>query len=331
MFLMAFLVFGMIGLVSAEETDSGIEIQKPGSINGFERVMENFRLSLISNPEKKAERALEFAEERLAEIEKLTEEGDFERAEKLREHYEKMIQRSEEAMGKMEFNGDLKKSENALRAMARMQNDIEGHEEKINEIHTRILENNENMTDEELENLEELFEVLSERGEEIAEKAAEKRENFETKHKVLSEMTDEELLEFLEQIESEEGLFEEREMRLEREKVRNTREINAREMNLERTQERIENSNMTDEEKEMALERFEMQQENFEEFRERKEQGKNFTQERREEAKELREEHQEDMIEAIEEELENRQNSEENETEDEEESEEENETEESLA
>ncbi len=285
-FLMAFLIFGMISLVSAEETDSEIEIQKPGSINGFERAMENFRLSLISNPEKKAEKALEFAEERLAEIEMLTEKGNFEKAEKLQEHYAKMMQKSEKAMGKMKSNDNLKKSENALRNMAKMQNNIESHEEKLNEIHTRILENRgENMTEEQLEKLEGLFETLSEKSEEMAEKVLEKQENFEIKHKVLSEITDEKLEELLEQIQSEEGFSEEREMRLKREKVRNMREIKAREMNLERHEERIENSNMTEEEKALALERFEMQKANFEQFKERKEKGKEILEQRREEAK----------------------------------------------
>jgi hypothetical protein len=148
-FLMSFLILGMLGVISAEdETSSELGIPKAGSIGPFERIMENFRLGLISNPEKKAEKSLALADERLAEIEKLIEEGEYEKAERLRKHYERMIEKSERAIERIESHEDLEKSEVAIRKMARIENLAESHEERLNEVYTRILENNPEMTDE---------------------------------------------------------------------------------------------------------------------------------------------------------------------------------------
>lgn len=334
-FLLTFLVFGMIGFVSAEENNSEVNIQNAGSINAFERMMERIQLSFISDPEKKAEKTLEYAEERLAEIEKLTEEGKLEEAAKLQKHYQRMIGKSEKAMERIEANGDINKSQNALRKMARIENQIEKHNEKRDMIHLRLLDK-ENLTAEEIEEIEDLFGEIENSSESLDELAEARKENFETKLKVLSELSDEELENLLAQIESQEGILEEREERQIRAKERNMREIEVRERNLERIQERIESSNMTEEEKEIALERFEMQKEHFEEFKERKEESKELFEERREEArerfekaKELREEHNEEMAEAIKEELEERQkDSEEDEVENETEDSEEDEVEE---
>jgi hypothetical protein len=311
-FLMAFLIFGMFGFVSAEETDSEVDIPEAGSISGFERTMERFQLFFIMNPEKKANKGLEIAENRLAEIEKLIEDGNIEEVEKLRQEYGNVLNRVEKAMNKIEANGDFNKSQEDFRKVVRIQNRVESHQEKREMIHLRILEN-QNITLEELENMENIFGEIQNSSNNLTSLVETRKENFETKLKVLSEMSDEELEELLEKVESEEGILQERENRKLREKSRNMKEIEVRERNLERIQEQIENSNMTEEEKEAALERFEMQKENFEEFKERKEviqekteQRRNLARERMENSQEVREEHREKIAEAIGNELEKR-------------------------
>jgi hypothetical protein len=156
-----------------------------------------------------------------------------------------------------------------------------------------------------------MFERLNEKSDMMEEKAMTRLENFETKHKVISEMTDEELEALKMRIESEEGILEQKKAREDRIKEINMRAIEARSKNLEKIAERIENSNMTEEEKELAKERLELQQQNFEEFKERKEQNFEMQEKRKEEAKEryqanseIREQHREDLIDEIEEELE---------------------------
>lgn len=126
-------------------------------------------------------------------------------------------------------------------------------------------------------------------------------------------MSDEELEEFLQRIESEEGIIQERENRNFREKSLENKSIEVRERNLIRIQEQIENSNMSEQEKEAALKKIEMQREHFESFRGRKEiqkeqieQRRNLAKERIEMAKDVREEHREKIVEAIGNELDKR-------------------------
>ena len=317
-FLMVFLVLGMFSFVSAQEEYPEVEIPEAGAISGFERAMERFQLFFIMNPERKIDKSLEIAEQRLTEIEKLIQDGNLEEAEKLREEYRNMLQRTEKAMNKVEANNGLNKSEESLRKVARIQNRIESHQEKREMIHLRILEN-QNMTLEELEEIEKMFGEIENSSEALSSLAETRRENFETKLKVLSEMSDEKLEEYLEKIETEEGILQKREDRMLREKSRNMKEIEIRERNFERFQERIESSNMTEEEKETAFERIEMQKKHFEEFKERKEIVQNKTEDRRdlakerfENAKKIREEHRERIADAIGNKLEDRKNASEN-------------------
>jgi len=317
-FLMVFLVLGMFSFVSAQEEYPEVEIPEAGAISGFERAMERFQLFFIMNPERKTDKSLEIAEQRLTEIEKLVEGGNFEEAEKLREEYRTMLQKAEKSMNKIEANNDFNKSQEAWRKVARIQNRIEKHQEKGKMIRLRILEN-QNMTLEELEEIEEMFGEIQNSSENLSFLTEIRKENFETKLKVLSEMSDEELEDLLERIESEEGILQERENRMIREKSRNIKEIGVRERNIERIQQRIESSNMTEEEKEAAFERIEMQKENFERFKERKEivqnkteQRRNLARERIENAREVREEHREQIAEAIGNELGRRKNTSEN-------------------
>jgi hypothetical protein len=311
-FLMVFLIFGIFGFVSAEEMDSETNLPEAGSISGFERAMNRFQLFFITNPERKADKSLEIAEERLAEIEKLIEEGNLEEAEKLRQEYKYMLEKAEKAMNGIETNEDFNKSQEAFRKIARIKNRVENHQEKTKMIHLRILEN-QNVTFEEFENIEKMFEEIQNSSNNLGSLTESREENFEIKLKILSNMSDEELEEFLQRIESEEGIIQERENRNFREKSLENKSIEVRERNLIRIQEQIENSNMSEQEKEAALKKIEMQREHFESFRGRKEiqkeqieQRRNLAKERIEMAKDVREEHREKIVEAIGNELDKR-------------------------
>lgn len=270
MFVMMFLVFGMMTFVAAEE----LEIEEAGELPGgffygLDRAFDNFKVLMIFNKERKAERAMKIAEERLAEYEALTLSGDTIRAERALASYNKYFARSEKAMNKIE---SIKNPEKGFRNALRFQENMEAHQEKIDEIHTRILERHgENMTDEQLERFEEIFNNIKERSNNLSKRHLEKKNRIKIRHKILSEMTDEEIEEFEEMIDFEEGFKKNREDRGARHEERFGREIEVRERNLERMNELLSNENLTEEERVQIQERIELHESNFEEFSLRKE------------------------------------------------------------
>lgn len=290
-FVMAFMVFGMFSIVSAEELEIEDAGRVPGNaFYGLDQMFDNLRVSMTINQERKAEKALLVAEERLAEIEKLTEDGEIEKAEKARESYEKFIERSENAIKRIESNGDVNKSEEALRRVSRVQESLEAHHEKLKEIHLRIIEaRGDNMTEEELAKIDEIFAALQEKSELIGQRTVNKLTNLETQHKVLADLSDEDLEELLIRIQGEEGIDVMKKDREARDDVRFSREVEAREGNLERFKERIENSNLTDEEKAKALERVNREEMKVQEFKENKEALRERLQDKEHYAEELRE------------------------------------------
>lgn len=270
MFVMMFLVFGMMTFVAAEE----LEIEEAGELPGgffygLDRAFDNFKVSMTFNKERKAERAMKIAEERLAEYEALILIGDTENAEIAKAEYDKFILKSEKAMDRI---GPFKNSEKEFRNAARFEENIEAHQEKIDEIYIRILEKHgENMTDEQLLRFEEIFNNIKERSNNISERHLEKKNQIKTRHKILNVMTDEEVADFEEMIDREEGFMENREARSIRHEGRFDREIEVRERNLERMNELLSNENLTEEERVQIQERIELHESNFEEFSLRKE------------------------------------------------------------
>ncbi len=68
--------------------------EKPGSLlYGFDRAKEAISLALTFSKEKKAEKRLEYAQERLAEAKELSEQGDSERAEVALRHYSRQMEK----------------------------------------------------------------------------------------------------------------------------------------------------------------------------------------------------------------------------------------------
>jgi hypothetical protein len=275
LFIMAFLMLSMVSFVVAEDNETTVQPTEfedagitPGNIfYGFDKAMDNIRVSFTFNKERKAERSLAIAEERLAEAEKLTERGQLERADRSRAQYEKFLSRAEKSIEEMETNGNLNKSEQSIRSIARIQDKFEDHQSKISERKTNFLENHaENMTEEELIKLDELFEKFEVKSEELIDKTLKKRDNIETKYKVQAELSDDELENLLEEIDSEEGLKEAREMRKAKDEQRFVREVEVRERNLERMKVRLNAENLTEDENSLIEARILKEEERFEDF-----------------------------------------------------------------
>src|SRR3989338_1635533 len=125
--IIGMFILSGIALVAAQDDMNVTNAEDPaitegGSISGLDRALENVQLALTFNKEKRAERALLIAEERLAEVRDLVEQKRFEQLDKAEERQEKALDRAQKAIERIQSNNDAK---NDLEKLIKLQEKIE--------------------------------------------------------------------------------------------------------------------------------------------------------------------------------------------------------------
>jgi hypothetical protein len=237
------------------ETPEVPEVETPEAKKvGF---MKRLRFTFTFNKEKKIERALEIAEQKLAYANSIELENP-EKAAKIRAEYDEFVARAEEILEKIQSRADDEnKSAGEVSRLVRIQEQFDKHNEITDALYARALERFEanNASDEKIERFNEFYARALEKNNRTLQRVLEKKKDSLKKYKVLSEKSDEELEEALEEIEEEEGIDEERKERKERYIQRAKKLFELREKRIEEMKERLENSNLTEEEKEEIWER----------------------------------------------------------------------------
>ncbi len=158
----------------------------------FDNMGDRIRFAFAFGNEAKAQKALEIAEEKLAEIEAL-EDADPELVEKARARYERYIERATSHMEKIEARNE-EKAGNALGKVATMQERLELHYNKSLAKKERILKRHEeNMTEEQLARLEAAFGKLENKTERARERLGKKENRVREIYQLKTNATDEEI------------------------------------------------------------------------------------------------------------------------------------------
>jgi len=180
---------------NVEITDAGVS---PDSVvYGLDRAIERINLALIFNKIKRAEKALLIAEERLAEVEAMIEKNKLDKAEIAQQKYKEITEDNEKTIDEIESEGDNETSAKVLRDVIGLELKAMSHREKVVFVKNRILERQSGkMTEEQIAHLREVFDKIISKASEMENKTAEKRNRIKVKHKVLAELTDEELEDF---------------------------------------------------------------------------------------------------------------------------------------
>jgi len=240
--------------VSAQETDVSEEIEvedagvTPDSpLHGLDRALDRINLALTFNKQKKAEKALRIAEERLSEAEEMAEEGKLDEAAEAEEEHNELVDEAEFAVEEIESNGDEETAKESLEEVLKVKHKIASHSEKVSLVKQRILERQaERMSPEQLAKLRAVFERIENKALETENKINQKKENVKTRLKVLTEKTDEEIDEVESEIEEETGLDKEK-------KERTAREIKRAEKSLENLERKLKEQNVSDAEIDDAI------------------------------------------------------------------------------
>jgi hypothetical protein len=231
-----------LDLVELDLSDPGVE--PDSALYGVDLALDRIRLILTRNAERRAEIALNIAEERLAEAEKLAGEGNEVAAERARLQHERALEVAENSLStieEIESASDEEIARSAWRRLITLQTRIDLHRERLTIARERLIENKAgNLTDQQLENLEDFFNRLEERIDEAENRALQREENLKRLYKAFFNKTDEELKEI------EEGLNDEvREIHKERQA---RRAINRAEIRLNHVIELLEENGINDSE-----------------------------------------------------------------------------------
>ncbi len=252
LFLMSFMVFGMISGVIAEDADDEIPLPEAKKISAWGNFRDRMKFAFTFNNEKKVEVALEIAERRLAHIEALA-ETDSEAAEKAMEKYELYLARAEAAAARLEEvrAKNANESLDGISRMVRAQNRIEIHRERAEAMHLRALEHLEqsNASEEKIARFEGFYDRELEKLDEMEARFLEKKENAKIKYKVLAEKNETEVERRITKVEEVEGLLQYRKDRIARDTLRIKRYTAVKDREIVRVQERLQNANLTDEQR----------------------------------------------------------------------------------
>lgn len=276
LFMMMFLLVGALSFVVAEEdvADEAV-IKEAKNVGFFGNAMDGIRFAFTFNKERKIEFALERAEKRLAEVEANAEDNP-ERAERAQERYDEFVAKAEEILAAIEDRQNNEdESTEYIGKIARIQKKFELHREHAEEIYTRALirfEEN-NASDEKIERFEMFYERSLSRSNEMEIKLIAKRRSIIERHKDLTNESDDELEDVLEEIEKREGLTAARIRREVRSKIRIEKFDEVTGRRIERYELRLEESDLSEEQELRIRARIETADGKRLEFRQRIEDG----------------------------------------------------------
>lgn len=205
--LVAVLMFAVPVLAETEATilDESAGITPDSPFYGLDKAMDKLSLRMTFNEQKRVQKALRIAEERLAEVNEMADEGTQEDLEAAEEAHEEVIEIAEEAMDNVDMDGSVEESEEALETITELEAQIQTHSEKVAAVKQGILERKrtQNMSAEQLGHLEQVFAKIMNKAQEMENKVAAKKENAKTSYKIQSGKTDAEVNKFAEQVREE--------------------------------------------------------------------------------------------------------------------------------
>jgi len=186
-----------------EIADAGIG---PDSVvYGLDRAIERINLALTLNKVRRAEKALLIAEERLAEVKAMIEKNKLDKAEIAEQKYKEITEENEKTIDEIESNGNNETSAKALKDVIGLELKAKSHREKVAFVKNKILERQAGkMSEEQIAHLKKVFDRIISKASEMENKTIEKKNKVKIKHKVLAELTDEELEDFESELKQEE-------------------------------------------------------------------------------------------------------------------------------
>lgn len=174
---------------------------------GLTTAWERVQLAFTRDAEKRADKAMSFADKKLTEVEVLAQQGDFERSERSLARYEQLMEQASEAVERLETARDGQEASASLEATTRVRANMQARLDNVIDVHERILERQaETMSDEQLERVEHAFNRINDATLRADNRFEESRERAKVRSKVLANLSDEQANELEANISAQIGL-----------------------------------------------------------------------------------------------------------------------------
>jgi hypothetical protein len=184
---------------TSQQEQKPITIMPNHPLYGLTVAWDRVKLALERNPEARAEKALEMAEKRLLELEAMILEGRERHAERAQKHYERAVDNAQRSIARMDGTNRPEQAEDGLENAARAHARVAQHQERVAEVHDRILlRQQDRMSEEQIAHLTSVFGNISEKNRGLERAADAKGLQAVTKARALLNLSEEEAAEMAE-------------------------------------------------------------------------------------------------------------------------------------
>ena len=209
-YLTVLLFLVLLPLVLAQENISESPGITPDSLLwGVDTALEQISLLLAMNPEAKATKGLEIAQERLLEIKAMAEEKNLPALEKARDSHSKTLLKIKENVRSL----DEENSESLLETELELEKELSNHQEEIEEIETKLkvkIKIEGQLTAEQQAQLDDFLASLGDSAEEVKLEIKNKKDETKLKIKIKTGKSDEEIEQEIQLLEIKKGLLDEK-------------------------------------------------------------------------------------------------------------------------
>lgn len=198
--LMALLA---VPFVVAQETEQ-VGTTPDSALYGLKLGWEKFKLAFTMNQEKKAAKELELAQKRLAEANVMAERGNLKGLERAQAEHDRLLERAQQRISKLDGADNAEKAKEAIGKLVGLQRAIEVHEGNIERL--KDIASSGNLTEEQLAKVNEMIAKMEDNTAKLKETEEKKKDNFKVKIKAVTNQSNDEIDEIVEDIEKGQGL-----------------------------------------------------------------------------------------------------------------------------
>ncbi len=140
------------------EFDVRAGVTPASAFYGLTTAWERVQLTLTRDDERRAMRALDQADKRLAELEVLAERGQLDRAERAEQRFEELMQQATSAIERLEAAENVEQASDSLEKASRVRAELQTRLDHVLDVHERVLERQaERMDEQQLARLDRAF------------------------------------------------------------------------------------------------------------------------------------------------------------------------------
>jgi hypothetical protein len=207
--LVSILLFTGVPFSAAQSAkNDGPGITPDSWLYSLDRAWDEMTLAMTFDKTARAEKGIALANERLLELQAMTEQGKDLYALTAEQGYDDAMQKAEQAIMNLENDGSSEAARQAITKISIIQNKTEDHYTRVSDIKEGIIAmmKAKNMSADKIAHIQQVFSKIEDKAQEVETATSSKKYNAEIRFKALSGKSDSEIQSIVQQIEQDTGL-----------------------------------------------------------------------------------------------------------------------------